>query len=304
MSLLISNNILDCMRKELVQCTESVLIISAYCKKSLVEFFDSCMGNKSVDKKLVVRFKMEDIISGASDLEIYPYCKEKGWKLFFRMDLHAKTYVFDRMRCIIGSANATKSGLSVGGVGNFEMASYVELEKNDQIILDRLLLGSVEINDYIYSQMIEAIRSYQTKSGNAINWPIEITELFINDYSVLFSEDFPSSYDPTEINDDDLTCLNLSYGADIEEIRTAFLLNKSYLWLVDLIKNHENQEMYFGSISAALHNSLLNDPKPFRKDVKQLLSNLLNWVVALNIEEIEVDRPNHSQRVRYVNRGV
>lgn len=61
--------------------------------------------------------------------------------------------------------------------------------------------------------------------------------------------------------------------------------------------------MYFGEITANLHNALLNDPRPYRKDVKQLLANLLNWIAALDINEIVVDRPAHSQRVRYIENG-
>ena len=56
--------------------------------------------------------------------------------------------------------------------------------------------------------------------------------------------------------------------------------------------------MYFGAISEKLHNSLVSDPKPYRKDVKQLLANLLSMIKILNMDEIVIDRPNYSQRVR------
>ena len=46
-----------------------------------------------------------------------------------------------------------------------------------------------------------------------------------------------------------------------------------------------------------LHNALITDPKPYRKDVKQLLSNLLQMIIAIDMPEIGVDRPNHSQRI-------
>ena len=107
MSILLSDKLLKCISEELSELKESVLIISAYCKLPLIKYFDSCIKNVNADKTLVVRFRPDDIISGSSDLELYSYCKDNGWKLYFRLDLHAKTYVFDRIRCIIGSANAT-----------------------------------------------------------------------------------------------------------------------------------------------------------------------------------------------------
>ena len=64
-----------------------------------------------------------------------------------------------------------------------------------------------------------------------------------------------------------------------------------------VIVDEAEKEMYFGAITAQLHNTLLNEPKPYRQDVKQLLSNLLNWVTELGSPEIGIDRPNHSQRV-------
>ena len=46
-----------------------------------------------------------------------------------------------------------------------------------------------------------------------------------------------------------------------------------------------------------LHNTLVNDPKPYRKDVKELLANLLDWIKKLHFDEIVIEQPNHSQLV-------
>ena len=98
---------------------------------------------------------------------------------------------------------------------------------------------------------------------------------------------------------DELLFLNLNSHASINEIKQAFEKSKCYLWLCELIKNSENQELYFGAITASLYNVLLNEPKPYRSDVKILLSNLLNWITELQVTELKIDRPNHSQRVKY-----
>lgn len=67
-----------------------------------------------------------------------------------------------------------------------------------------------------------------------------------------------------------------------------------------MLTKHENHELYFGEASVLLHNVLLNDPKPYRKEVKELLGNLLRWIEILKYEEICVDRPKHSQRIRLI----
>ena len=47
-----------------------------------------------------------------------------------------------------------------------------------------------------------------------------------------------------------------------------------------------------------LHNAMVSDPKPYRRDVKNMLANLLLLIEKLDMEEIVIDRPNYSQRVR------
>lgn len=304
MSILVSQKILDSIREELSRSTESFLLISAFCKLSLVQYFDECIVNTGVEKKLVVRFRPNDIISKASDLAIYPYCKDNGWKLYFRVDLHAKTYVFDHLRCIVGSANATSSGMSIGGSGNYEMATACELSDKDVKDLDLLLRGAVEMNDEIYNLMLSSIENCTVSNTVIASWPEEITKMYVPDYSLLFTEDFPPCQHPAEASAEDLIFLNLFPGASFTEIKNAFQRCKCFQWILSLVMNSDSQEMYFGEITVTLHEILLNDPKPYRKDVKQLLSNLLSWIDDIAIDNLRVDRPNHSQRVRYINRGV
>ena len=49
--------------------------------------------------------------------------------------------------------------------------------------------------------------------------------------------------------------------------------------------------MYFGQLTAELHDALVEDPKPYRKDVKTLLANLLAWAQGLRMEEVVIDKP-------------
>lgn len=301
MSILVSQKILNRIRDELSQSTESFLLISAYCKLPLMKYFDDCIVNPNLEKRLVVRFRPEDIRSGASDLDIYPYCRDHGWTLYFRLDLHAKTYVFDRLRCIIGSANATSSGLNIGGIGNYEMATACELAEKDLRTLDLLLLGAVEMNDSIFTMMQSALMANPHRGETNDRWPDEIMNMFVPDYSILFTEDFPPCQHPSDASEEDLVFLNLPSDASKESVKTAFYNSKCFLWLYDLVKNQDDHVMYFGAITAKLHDALLNDPKPYRKDVKQLLSNLLCWIDDLETYDLQVDRPNHSQRVRYID---
>lgn len=254
-----------------------------------------------VEKKLIVRMKPEDIINGATDLSLYQYCKENNWTLYFKLDLHAKTYVFDNVRCIVGSANATASGLSVGGLGNYEMAASNILDKDDKKALAQLINSSILMTEHIYNLMKSTIETYdKLKEPRSIKWPTEINRLKKLDFSVLFVEDFPNVNSPCIMDKSEYNFLGDVSELSLTEIRDIFSETKCYLWLKDVLTKHENHELYFGEASVLLHNVLLNDPKPYRKEVKELLGNLLRWIEILKCEEICVDRPNHSQRIRVI----
>ncbi len=298
MPILISQQILDRICEELSNVTESFTLISAYCKTPLVEYLDTFIDRPLV-KNLIVRLKPEDILAGATDLELYPYCKEHGWSMFFRLDLHAKTYIFDNLRCVLGSANATSSGLSIGGIGNYEMAVLNEIDDSDRQQVRNLFRSSVRMTDALYADMKTAISFMESQHTTRASekWPEEINQYFHPDFSLLFSEDFPSCFDPMAATSEDLIFLNTFPGADLDEIKKAFRESKCFQWLMKLLSEQEQNEIYFGAASAALHSVILNDPRPYRKEVKLLLANLLNWISVLDMPEIGIDRPSYSQRI-------
>lgn len=299
MPILISQQILHQICEELSNSTESFTLISAYCKTPLVEYLDSFIAPRPLVKNLIVRLRPEDVLAGATDLELYPYCRQHGWNMYFRLDLHAKTYIFDNLRCILGSANATSSGLNIGGIGNYEMAALNEIDDSDRQQVRNLFRSSVRMTDALYASMTDAITTMisQHTPRTAVRWPEKIEHCFHPDFSILFSEDFPPCFDPAMASSEDLIFLNTFPGAERDEIKQAFRESKCYQWLIKLLSEQEGNEAYFGAVTAALHNVILNEPKPYRKDVKVLLSNLLNWIIALGIEEIGINRPNYSQRI-------
>ena len=83
-----------------------------------------------------------------------------------------------------------------------------------------------------------------------------------------------------------------------EELKEAFRWSKAFLWFYNYVSKSPNKTSYFGAITAELHNTLINDPRPYRKEVKDLLANMLKWIQFLEIEEMMIDTPNHSQRIR------
>ena len=286
---------------ELQKAEQQVQIVSAFCKTSALEQIDLAIKNHLISKKIMVRFLLSDIIQGASDLSLYEYCKENGWTMYVRFDLHAKTYIFDRQRCILGSANLTNKGLGFNSFENYELSCVTEMDTTDQEKIDSLFNDAILMDDDLYALMQEDYNKAEKKeleSRQTAKWNTSITKGFHPTINALFTYDFPFVPFPDLSQPDALDFMNLSSGISKVELVEEFRWSKAFLWLYNFLKRCDDNTSYFGEVTAALHNSLINDPKPYRKEVKDLLSNLLNWIVELKIDEIIVDRPNHSQRIR------
>lgn len=268
--ILLSDEIENVLKTELPKCETEVNIVSAFCKVSTLELLDSFI-NSNVKKRLLVRFLPSDIASGATDKEIYDYCIRNNWYIYIDNSIHAKTYIFDHVKCIIGSANATNKGLGVADKSNKEASTFFTLDDESYAKILSLYKDAIILDEEIYNEIIKA-------KDDTIFIKIRDFKLKERKIECLMSEDFP-----TELT-------------DIIELYNL----KSYKWLVSFLKNKQNKESYFGEVTKNIHDIFVKDPRPYRKDIKQHLVDLLNCIKRLKIKEIEITQPNHSECIKYV----
>lgn len=295
-SVLESREILSTLLSEVQQATDSVQLISAYLKKPAFVLVNDAIGQNVREKKLLVRMRLDDILRGSSDFEAVEYAYSNGWKVALRFDLHAKTYIVDNKRCILGSANLTNSGLALSGHGNAETATLFEMDEDSIEKVNHLYSGALIVNDRLLSKMKEEIQASKEETSDHNNyrqWSSDITRRWEPNILTLFSYEFPDKKE-YEIGEY-IPFLDCNYYST-DQLTEALRWSNAFLWLEQLLKQNDGC-LYFGKITAELHNTLVSDPKPYRKDVKLLLSNLLGLIEALNMEGITIDTPNYSQRI-------
>ncbi len=296
MSILLSNEIMFAVTNELKMATESVQVITAYCKKNTIDQLNNFISSTVSEKRIMLRFRLDDIIKGSTDFSVIDFCRSRGWKVYIRFDLHAKTYIVDGKRGFIGSANATNSGLGSIPHSNMEMGTLIDIDEVDMEKIEVLYNDAILVDNEIYSKLkTQYLQVDAIESGKMYVWDDEIKNMFNPKITTLFSHELPDKDD--FCNGDYISFLDTEYNGDTSLLKEAFRWSNSYLWLINILKENDGC-MYFGSISERLHNSLVSDPKPYRKDVKQLLVNMLNLIEQLNMDEIVIDRPNFSKRVR------
>lgn len=299
MGILVSNEILDAIYSELSAAQKSVRLISAFCKLDALKKMEAHINPVVSDKRILVRFRLLDIVSGATDFDILNYCMSCGWKVHIRFDLHAKTYIVDNSRGITGSANMTSSGLDMNGAGNYEMASFVKIEHGDIQKIKNLFDNSIAVTEKIIKTLKEQyeLAKNNTMINKNLEWSSEIKNLANTKVKTLFSYDLPDSENINFRSGDRIDFLDFITDGNIETVKNVFMSSNCYKWLFNILVEN-NGSIFFGELTQKLHDSIVEEPKPYRKNIKQMLSNLLNWIQELKIDNIIIDRPNHSQRIR------
>lgn len=302
MKLILSNEIEKILVEELNCANENITILTAFCKKEVLEFIDKNILKQDIQKRICVRFQLNDILYGATDIAICEYCKNNNWQLYIKLNLHAKVYAFDNLKGIVGSANMTMSGFGIGTYRNLELSTIVNFEENDLNKIDRIFLESTEMTDELYLQMLQQFKSISAESNRRdVHWNSIITSCLNNKITILFEDDLPR----TRAENFNQSCAQSFLGlskevTDIVFLKSTFMKSNVYHWLINILENERYNEIYMGKLTVYLHNSLIRNPKKYRKDIKILIQNLISWIEFLKIDEIEIDRPNYSQRIKLI----
>ena len=74
---------------------------------------------------------------------------------------------------------------------------------------------------------------------------------------------------------------------DKEALRSGLENSKVYRWLKFIkLKDKKMKKFILEALSSIIHQSLIDDPKPYRQDVKKFQSNLYTYIKSLLPQEI------------------
>lgn len=292
MSLLINSEIENAIDFNAKNVLNSVTVLTGFCKERAFNNLAKSVSANVKIKKIMVRLLLSDIVSGASDLNVYVQAKKYGWDMYIKFDLHSKMYVFDDKTCILGSANLTSKGMNLSKHGNLETAIASDLDCNDIHKIESLFVNSIKMTDEIYYRMKSQIENTEVEEKVKANiWDEDIIELFKINISKIHVNEFPSNI----IDENAYKNLN---SIEKNKVKLNFINSKPYLWLKNVFRENEVNEIYFGQLSENLHNILISDSRIYRSKVKEYLNILLDWTSFLCKDEFIIDVPNYSTRVR------
>ena len=282
-------------------CQSSVIVLSAFIKKTAFEWFISQFKDSNIDVTIVARWTLADLLSGISDLEVYELCKSKGWTLKIDQRNHSKVYLIDSSYALVGSSNLTGSGLGLHSKSNFELSMKGEISDIDLNKVSKYIDSCVTVTDEIYEEIVKVYNSSEkVKIPNNIKWPNSVKQLLETDVNHLWVDDlfFTDPLDENPKNEyflHDLSLLGINSKDDISLINSNQV--RAINWLKCQLNKEEGKSLKFGAVSKRLHNALLNDPKPYRKNVKELQGYLYKWIKTLELSEFGFKKYNISETI-------
>ena len=294
------------------EAANEIVICSAFIKLGGIKWFDDQLVNKNIRCRVISKWEGVDLLKRVSDLEVYDFCKERGWSFELIENLHAKFYLMDNKDLINGSANLTSAGLGLLPISNKEFGFYIKTTNEDLKNINIFLEDSTKVTEEMYNEYktwfekhksieIQKLPSLPDKLKNLKEK--QLTKIWVSDFpwtnpNYLINHKENSSEDIVH----DINLFNIINKNNFEkELEDNFIQSDIFRWLKKQIQKKDNKTFFFGELSELIHNSLFDDPRPYRKEVKQLQKNLLDFIKFFKIDGFEFDRPNYSEKITFKN---
>ena len=313
-SLLNTETFRNLLGNALENSTKSVIILSAYVKIVGVKWLKEKIGEKNIKCTIVTRWNNGDIAQGSSDLECYHLAKTNGWAFKVLQDLHAKVMLVDENVLFVGSPNLTGRGMSLVPVANEEIGIKVQALKEDLKIINQLVDAAALVDDKIIKELEEWQKNLpKIEKPKIPSFPKIVNDSFKEKFNKLWVNNFPWANINYLLNNSEKKEDNITHDLDLfgltsvikddleKELKESFLQSKIFNWLIEKLEAEANKEIYFGRLSSIIHESLIDDPKPYRQDIKLLQSNLYGYIKYFKPINLDHSIPKtRSERLKLV----
>jgi len=291
-----------------------IVVFSPYIN---VESIKELELNPALKCTIVTTLRLRDLLSRSSDIELYPYAKEKNIKIFIHNKIHLKVFMADWEKLVFGSSNLTKNGLGYSNNYNYELNG--ELDKLDSRTIyyfRKIIFESKLMDDEMYAYVKDM---YDKEENIDENHEIELEQLETHTEKEFLISSLPMSKDikllhyllnnnyiggePIDVNCaiHDQLLYDLPINLELEQflgtLKERFFQSK---FITRLLHYIDEEDRRFGSIKQWIQDNCADVPVPSRKDLTGNIQVLYSWIVELSEGQYVMDRPNHSQIIRRV----
>ena len=311
-SILGTESFRDHLSKSIENSQNHIFILSGYVKSNGMEWLKKKLNGRNTPCTIIAQWTEQNLLEGGCDLQSYEIAKENNWNFKILNNLHAKVALIDKNILYIGSGNLTGRGMALIPASNRELGVAVKPTIQDTTIINKLVNEAILVDDHLHSQFSEWLSQQEKIAKPKYNkFPDEIKNILKNNYEKIWASNFPwCSFEELQINNDQSDDLlnrqkhdfelfgveNFDYKLIKENTKDLHI----YHWLMEHLKKKEGNFLYFGELTKLIHDSLYDDPRPYRREIKDLQQNIYSFIENLSLNEFEITRPNHSQKITLV----
>lgn len=275
---------------------------------------------ENLHSKIVVitTWDTKDILAGSSELDLYPFCKEKGISLYINNEIHLKVFSIGLKNMIVSTGNISERGMNEGG--NYECGVLISrLSNHDRMFFESIRQEALLVNEILYKHLVDWYQKQVKRSPEknqfdefviSVKHEFLISALPMTRDVKIFEDAYQKinegriASDDDEINDSvfhDLANykipLKLSNDDFKKQLRISFFSHP----FIKKIDEFISPEAYFGRIKEWIQNNCTDVPVPSRRELTGNVQVLLEWFTKLGDGKYVVDIPGeHSQRIRRV----
>ena len=174
------------LRERLVRFFQSaskeIIIVSPWLKMGAIDLLLENI-DQGVSLRLITRARLEDFLSGSSDLDAFEALLNRDADIFLLDNLHAKVFIKDKTEAIIGSANLTDAGLqenleigvSLKGRAVAGLVSQIEGWRSQARRVDKAWMQDakrgVEGSRFKHAMDFRPVYNSISKKGNGLRGP-------------------------------------------------------------------------------------------------------------------------------------
>ena len=258
---------------------------------------------------VVMRWNTGVFRAGASDPEVFTYCRDHEIVLLKHPTIHLKLFVIDDNELIAGSANLTDRALGVALVSNVEfMTQGLRMGPLDRDLVSRLHRESTVVSDRDYEEAVVA--AAMVAEGAALREPtgptyraervllsqVPLTETVQDLWEVYRDRTaLPESPEAHQL-------ARFRVPPGLDEVGFSAVMRKEFLRLPllrALTERLRAGDLYFGELKRWLMEACDDTADRDARSLTKPADTLLNWIEGLGEPRYTVVRPNYSERIRY-----
>jgi hypothetical protein len=261
-----------------------------------------------VSMSVTMRWDRRSFSAGASEPEVFRFCEQNGIRLCKHASLHLKVFVIDGTEVIAGSANLTDRALGDAPGDNVEfMVAGLLCTAADGHMIHALdaVASAVTPADHSMALAAAAVASMDEEALPSAREPdthCRLSQVPMVSTPRQLWDAYTAIPGPAEGSPEErqLRAFRLPQGLD----ELGFLVSvRSEFFAVPLLRRLTNElrtrDLYFGELKRWLSVNCADSEGLGAGDLTVHADTLLNWMEGLGPPRYTVDRPRHSERLRY-----